>query len=679
MAKKKSITKILIANRGEIASRIIITAKAMGIKTLAVYSSADALAVHTMIADESYPIGPPLAAMSYLNQDAIFEAAWVMGADAIHPGYGFLAENADFAAACAKKGLIFIGPSPRAIREMGSKALAKRLMEKAGVPVVPGYHGDTQGAKFLETQARKIGFPLLIKAVLGGGGKGMRLVTALKDFQDALGGARREAKAAFGNDQVLLEKYIETPRHIEVQVFGDAFGNAVHLFERDCSIQRRHQKVIEEAPAPGMTETLRARLTEAALNVAKAIKYENAGTVEFIVDAAGGLDDDTRFYFMEMNTRLQVEHPVTEMVTGLDLVEWQIRIARGEALPLQQKDIALDGHAIEARLYAEDPEAEFLPQTGTLHWYKFPDENATFRLEGGYGLGDEVSVYYDPMLAKLITWGATREDARLRMSEVIKASSVAGVKTNLAYLGALVGHKAFALGDVSTHFISDYEHSLTLSPPEAPEEMVLVAALGYLEDRRYAQGQFKKDRDEFSPWRTGGWRMNHDYAETLSFSYAGETWAVRAKPVGNTGIWELTPRGKDTVFGYLDETSYPVTKTILDFEGEKKTYSLDTYTVNDMVYVMAGGRTDEVRHLRPEEELAGEASGSGLVTSPMPGKILQVLAKSGANVKKEAVLIIMEAMKMEYTLRAPRDGKVSSLKIKAGDQVTEGQALLEIV
>ncbi len=672
------IKKILIANRGEIACRIIRTALDMDIETVAVYSEADRYALHTMMADESVPIGPAVSSESYLKIENIIETAKFTGCDAIHPGYGFLAENAKFAAACEKAGIIFIGPSSKAIIAMGSKSKAKSIMEKAGVPVVPGYHGSNQDTAFLKKEADKIGYPLLIKAIAGGGGKGMRLVKKPSEFADALKGAKREGEASFGNPIVLLEKYIETPRHIEVQVFGDTKGNAIHLYERDCSIQRRHQKIIEEAPAPGMTEKLRARLTEAALAAAKTIGYVNAGTVEFIVDARGGLTDDTKFYFMEMNTRLQVEHPVTELVTGLDLVELQIIVAEGKALPVKQKDISLLGHAIEGRLYAEDPENNFLPQTGQLHWFQIPGESATFRFDTGYGVEDQISVYYDPMIAKMICWGEDREDTIERFLEVVSTTQIAGVKTNLSFLGAVCRAEAFRSGKLSTHFIEDNQADLKTGFDISPRDIVLTGALGYISERKFDQDQTRKGNDIFSPWASGGWRLNHAYSETMKMALGEDHFAFEARPVGETGIWNFVFEGREIVSGYLDESHFPAALTCLNSEQGSENYALSTYFHDNTIYVMGGGRTAEIILEDAAHTLEAEAEAPGTVKAPMPGKILEVLAKNGGMVEKGDALIIMEAMKMEYTLKAPKTGKVKGLSAKVGEQVSDAAPLLEI-
>ncbi|WP_292447920.1 biotin carboxylase N-terminal domain-containing protein, partial [Mesorhizobium sp.] len=470
--------KILIANRGEIACRVIRTARKLGVRTVAVYSEADARALHVEMADEAVHVGHSPVGDSYLRGDRIIAAALATGAEAIHPGYGFLSENPDFVDQVMAAGLIFIGPSAASIRAMGLKDAAKRLMEKAGVPVVPGYHGEAQEIVLLATKAREIGYPVLIKARAGGGGKGMRRVDHPDDFSEALSGARREAKAAFGDDRVLVEKYVDKPRHIEVQVFGDNFGNVVHLFERDCSAQRRHQKVIEEAPAPGMTPALRKAMTEAAVKAAKAISYSGAGTIEFIVDASEALKAD-RFWFMEMNTRLQVEHPVTEMVTGVDLVEWQLRVAAGEKLPKAQNEIALAGHAFEARIYAEDAAKGFLPATGTLYHLKFPDtppEDAAMRIETGVRAGDAISPFYDPMIAKLVVHARDRTTALGALRKALARTEVAGSTVNTAFLAALAADADFAAGDIDTGLIGRHQDALVAVPPPS-DEAIAAAAL----------------------------------------------------------------------------------------------------------------------------------------------------------------------------------------------------------
>src|SRR5215204_3100414 len=493
--------KLLIANRGEIACRVIRTARRMGIATVAVYSAADMAALHVAMADEAYPIGPPPPRQSYLNIDAVIEAACDSGAEAVHPGYGFMSENAEFAETCAAAGVVFIGPPPQAIRAMGSKAAAKALMEKHGVPVVPGYHGADQDDARLLAEADRIGFPVLIKASAGGGGRGMRIVASKGEFARALDGARREAKGAFGDDTMLLERYLERPRHIEVQVFGDSHGNLVHLFERDCSIQRRHQKIVEEAPAPGLDSTRRQQIGEAAVAAARAVGYVGAGTVEFIMQSSGAELGGERFYFMEMNTRLQVEHPVTEAVTGLDLVEWQLRVAAGEQLPVKQDELGLRGHAIEVRLYAENPARGFLPVTGTLHRLHFPEGDGV-RVDTGVREGDAVTPFYDPMIAKIIAGGENRDAARMRLGRALADTAVLGLATNLGFLARVVADPDFAAGAVDTGFIERRGDSL-LAPAGPPPDAALAAAALYRFLSASEPGQAP------DPWSRGdGWRLN---------------------------------------------------------------------------------------------------------------------------------------------------------------------------
>lgn len=641
MHATKSIQKLLVANRGEIACRIIRTAKKIGLKSVAVFSAADRNAVHTKMADEACFIGPAPAHESYLKIPAILDAARLTKADAIHPGYGFLSENPDFAEACLKVGVVFIGPPAHAIRSMGLKDQAKRLMEKAGVPVVPGYHGPQQSLAGLLGEAKKIGFPLLIKAIAGGGGKGMRRVDAPSHFSEALISAQREAKSAFGDDRVLLEKYIASPRHIEVQIFGDNAGHVLHLFERDCSLQRRHQKIIEEAPAPGITSNLRKKISEAAVAAGKAIRYQNAGTVEFIVDDSQPLSDATPFYFMEMNTRLQVEHPVTELITGLDLVEWQIRVAEGHQLPRAQSTIKMRGHAIEARLYAENPEVEFLPQTGVLHVFRFPDCHGDIRLETGFQEGDSVSPYYDPMLAKIIAWGKNRDEAVENLSLCLSNGQVAGVKTNLRYLNALLRHPAFCKGRFNTHFVVEHKEELKAIPKFSAQELAHAAAYALVTLRR-TEKKILTVEESFSPWNLSGWRLNSTYAQSMKASIDGQTIDV-------------------TISGASDDANA--------FSAVNKGNSL---------YLMRDGETFEIQFHNDEQHSEDEWESEGQVTAPMPGKILEVKAKNGMHIEKGSALVTMEAMKMEYTLTAPRAGRVSSLTVKAGDQVNEGTTILNI-
>jgi 3-methylcrotonyl-CoA carboxylase alpha subunit len=639
--------KILIANRGEIAVRVIRTARRMGIATVAVYSDADANALHVAMADEAVHIGPSPVGDSYLRGDRIVDAAKKAGADAIHPGYGFLSENPDFVDQVTAAGLVFIGPSAEAIRAMGLKDAAKRLMEKAGVPVVPGYHGEAQEIVVLASKAREIGYPVLIKARAGGGGKGMRRVDDPDRFAEELAAARREAKAAFGDDQVLVEKYVEKPRHIEIQVFGDDHGGAVHLFERDCSAQRRHQKVIEEAPAPGMTPEMRKAMTEAAVKAAKAIRYSGAGTIEFIVDASEGLRPD-RFWFMEMNTRLQVEHPVTEMVTGVDLVEWQLRVAAGEKLPKSQKQIELSGHAFEARIYAEDPAKGFLPAIGTLFHLRFPDRvgGGAVRVETGVRQGDRISPYYDPMIAKLVTHGPDRETALAVLSEALERTEIAGSVTNTAFLAALARDPDFASGDVDTGLIGRKQDGLTAipAPSASARALAALAAAG--------AGEAGRSADTWSS--LAGYAHFHPMARRILLRDGEE--AIEARVA-------VRPDGRRTV--QMDGAVF----TFL----AGATHGVASWPGHVTVFEGAGSHTFTVPD--PLEGAADAAAGAGSLRAPMPGLVKIVRAAAGDTVKKGQPLLVLEAMKMEHTIAAPRDGIVAEIASE-GAQVTDGATLV---
>ncbi len=616
---------LLIANRGEIACRVIHTARRMGIATIAVYSDADAGAAHVALADRAVRIGPPAPRESYLNIDAILAAARETGAEAIHPGYGFLSENAEFAEACATAGIVFVGPPPSAIRAMGLKDRAKALMEKAGVPVVSGYLGDNQQTEHLAAEAARIGYPVLIKAVAGGGGKGMRKVEAAGDFAAALEGARREAKSAFANDHVLIEKYVSRPRHIEVQVFADNHGNAVHLFERDCSLQRRHQKVIEEAPAPGMSAGMRAAIGAAAVKAAKAVNYSGAGTIEFIADASEGLKPD-RIWFMEMNTRLQVEHPVTEAITGLDLVEWQLRVAAGEVLPKTQEQLAIDGHAIEVRLYAEDPQKGFLPSIGTLERLHFPQGVC---VDTGVREGDAVTPYYDPMIAKIIAHDATRAGAAAALAAALEQVEIAGVQTNNAFLIRALRQSDFVAGDVDTGFIE--RHLAELVPLETPTDDALAAAAQLVVDE-YAP----RDAD---PWSArDGFHIGGRRAPAVEFVVAGWRRRVEAAP-SNAVALRLR---------------------------------------SGAVAVMSRGETFVVRPFDPFEAAESAGTPSDRVTTPMPGKIIHLLVRAGEKVAKGQPLAVLEAMKMEHTLSAPAAATVEAVAVAVGDQVADGTVVIKL-
>ncbi|RWE57266.1 MAG: acetyl/propionyl/methylcrotonyl-CoA carboxylase subunit alpha [Mesorhizobium sp.] len=643
--------KILIANRGEIACRVIRTARKMGVRTVAVYSNADAKSLHLEMADEAVHIGSSPAGESYLRGDKIVAAALATGAEAIHPGYGFLSENPNFVDQVTAAGLVFIGPSAASIRAMGLKDAAKRLMEKAGVPVVPGYHGEAQEIVLLASKAREIGYPVLIKARAGGGGKGMRRVEHPDDFSEALSGARREAKAAFGDDRVLVEKYIDKPRHIEVQVFGDTFGNVVHLYERDCSAQRRHQKVIEEAPAPGMTPALRKAMTEAAVKAAKAINYSGAGTIEFIVDASQGLKAD-RFWFMEMNTRLQVEHPVTEMVTGIDLVEWQLRVASGEKLPNTQSEITLSGHAFEARIYAEDAAKGFLPATGTLHHLKFPDtapEGASMRIETGVRAGDAISPFYDPMIAKLIVHGKSRQAALEALGIALSQTEIAGSTVNTAFLAALAADADFSAGDVDTGLIGRHQQALTAVPPPSSE---IVAAAAFAASGAGAQAPSN------DPWSSlAGYSHFHTVPRRTRLRY------------GDGEIVALVSVRPDKRFQVALDAPYD-SASPLDLRAAPR---LARWPGHVTVFSGAIGYSFAVPDpLARADEIA---AGSDSLRAPMPGLVKLVRAARGDAVIKGQPLLILEAMKMEHTISATHDGTIAEIAAE-GAQVTDGTVLV---
>ena len=651
--------KILIANRGEIACRIIRTARRMGVATVAVFSDADRNALHVALADEAIRIGPAEAAKSYLDISAIVEAAKASGAEAVHPGYGFLSENPDFVEAVEAADLVFIGPSANAIRAMGLKDAAKALMEKAGVPVVPGYHGERQEAAFLAGEAEAIGYPVLIKARAGGGGKGMRKVERREDFAAALESARREAESAFGDGRVLVEKYMAKPRHIEVQVFGDGHGNVVHLFERDCSLQRRHQKVIEEAPAPGMTAGMRAAMGAAAVRAAAAIGYSGAGTVEFIADVSEGLRQD-RFHFMEMNTRLQVEHPVTEAITGLDLIEWQLRVAAGEPLPKRQDELAIDGWAFEARLYAENPARDFLPATGRLAVFDLPEG---VRVDSGVRVGDVVTPYYDPMIAKVITHGRTRAEALAKLESALAACRVGGVITNAGFLARLCRLPAFAAGDVDTGLIARAGGAL-LAEPEASEEAFALAALAALDLLAAPSGN--------DPWvHLRGFRLWGAAAQTVFLDHGGAEHALRVTMCGE-GRFRVEHCGVATDFCVQSFDGYAVR---VAFDGHVLPAAVHREGRDITVFFAGHGHAFA---LAEEAGHQGEAAGGDRLSAPMPGLVRIVSAEPGARVAKGDPLVTMEAMKMELVLAAPRDGVVAAVPVAPGDQVSEGALLLSL-
>jgi 3-methylcrotonyl-CoA carboxylase alpha subunit len=659
--------KILIANRGEIARRVIRTAHAMGLETVAVYSDADALSLHVREATQAVHIGPAPAAESYLRIDATLDAARRTGADAIHPGYGFLSENAAFAEACEQAGLIFIGPPPSAIRAMGLKDQAKKIMKVAGVPVVPGYQGDDQTLDRLVRAAQAIGYPILIKAVAGGGGKGMRRVDDPATFAENLMSCQREAARAFGNDMVLLERYVGNPRHVEIQVFADSFGNVIHLHERDCSVQRRHQKVIEEAPGPGITPDMRAAMGAAAVQAAKAIGYVGAGTVEFIADFNG---ETPHFYFMEMNTRLQVEHPVTEMITGLDLVEWQIRIARGEPLPLAQDDVPLRGHAIEVRLYAEDPDTGFLPSIGRLDRLHFPGARTGLRIDSGVEQGSEVTIHYDPMIAKLIAHGPDRASAIEKLLAALDETVVEGVRTNRAYLARLLGHPEFRNGAVSTAFID--RHAESLKPPSVvPDRIIALAALALVTPQD--NGSAAASTSFASVWTAhGAWRLNLPVTRTVELGLPGGTpLTLRLVEAERTQRIE----GLATALAGTGRWREP-TRFEADFDGQliRATVLIQPTSIE----VRCWGQTFQLNRPDAVSDAAETAGTDGTVKAPMPGKVLQVLVKPEQSVAAGDRLLVLEAMKMEQRLTAPLAGTIKAIHVREGDQVSDGAVLVEI-
>jgi 3-methylcrotonyl-CoA carboxylase alpha subunit len=660
-------TKILIANRGEIACRVAATARRMGVKTVAVYSDADAGAKHVAVCDEAVLIGPAAARESYLRADKIIEVALATGAQAIHPGYGFLSENAQFAQACAAAGLVFIGPPASAIFAMGSKSAAKALMEKARVPLVPGYHGDDQDADLLQQEADKIGYPVLLKASAGGGGKGMRIVEQSADFKSALASCKREATNSFGDDKVLVEKYLTRPRHIEIQVFADSHGDCVYLFERDCSVQRRHQKVLEEAPAPGMTAERRSAMGEAAVAAAKAVAYVGAGTVEFIANQDGS------FYFMEMNTRLQVEHPVTEMITGIDLVEWQLRVAAGEPLPMQQGHLRLHGHALEARIYAENPDKGFLPSIGTLRHLRTPPARefevtqaagAVVRIDSGVREGDAISPFYDPMIAKLIVWAPDRQQALVSMANALAQYQIVGLASNINFLQRLIASQPFSTADLDTGLIE--RHQDVLFPLAQPVDVAVLAlaTAALLAAERSATASLG------NPWtHTGGWRLNGNLQRQLTFVDDGKTNVIAV--LYQSGSW------------LLEHAQHFSRMTLLRQNGSDYEISLGDRDVRgtvvregELFQVFTGGRQHTLGYLDPLAHAGESETEGGRLTAPMPGKIVAVLVTQGDQVKKGAPLLIMEAMKMEHTIAAPADGLVEELLYAVGDQVAEAAQLL---
>ena len=669
--------KILIANRGEIACRVASTARRLGVKTVAVYSDADADAKHVAACDESVHIGGSAPKDSYLRWERIIDAARACGAEAIHPGYGFLSENEDFARACAEAGLVFIGPPPSAIKDMGLKAESKQLMEKAGVPLVPGYHGHDQDPALLQREADRIGYPVLIKASAGGGGKGMRAVEKAEEFAAALASCKREAMGSFGDDAVLVEKYVQRPRHIEIQVFGDAHGNLVYLFERDCSVQRRHQKVLEEAPAPGMTPELRVRMGAAAVAAARAVNYVGAGTVEFIVEQPGGYErpEDMKFYFMEMNTRLQVEHPVTEAITGQDLVEWQLRVASGEPLPCMQDELRITGHAIEARICAENPDNQFLPATGTLHVYRKPAA-ASFargpvRIDDGVREGDAISPFYDSMIAKLIVHGDTREQALARLDEALAQTHIVGLATNVQFLRRVAASGAFAQAKLDTALIQRESAVLFQQEPVGlPLAAAAAVAATLLRER-----QAEAPGSPFS--RRDGWRLGGLHRRAFDFVFGGEAvqaW-LRYAP-GSTPTLEVGEVAGPLAFAEAPGGEGAGVAIDLQFAGRRTRATV--HVLGDAVHVFTPAGATRIDTVDPLAHAGDTQAEGGRLTAPMPGKVVSFAVRAGDAVSRGQPLAVMEAMKMEHTIAAPADGVVQELLYAPGDQVTEGAELLRL-
>ncbi|WP_168396459.1 acetyl/propionyl/methylcrotonyl-CoA carboxylase subunit alpha [Acinetobacter indicus] len=652
--------KILIANRGEIACRVIRTAKKLGIATVAVYSDADAQAQHVKLADEAVYIGESPAAQSYLQIERIIEAAKSTGAQAIHPGYGFLSENDQFAFACQDNNIVFIGPPVDAILAMGLKATSKALMEKAGVPLTPGYHGTNQGAAFLKQQADDIGYPVLIKASAGGGGKGMRLVERSEDFLSALASCKSEARSSFGNEDVLIERYVVQPRHIEVQVFGDTHGNYVHLFERDCSVQRRHQKVLEEAPAPKMPEDKLEAMRQAAIDAARAVNYVGAGTVEFIVE------QDGTAYFMEMNTRLQVEHPVTEMITGQDLVEWQLRVAFGEPLPKQQHELQIHGHALEARVYAEEPEKGFIPAIGQISYLHYPAQNEAVRVDSGIVEGDEISTYYDPMIAKLIVWGKNREAALTQMHHALGQFHVDGLGNNIAFLDRLVLCDSFKNANLDTGLIQREEEFLLKPATELNSTLVVSAAFIELLSR-LAQNPSARN----PVWQTNAfWRLNLQSGQTIKLQCNDKTLNIQFAAQEHGFVAQYEGQTFELEGQLLDAHT-------LQFKLAGKQQKLAFSQTEHGITLFQNGQSYKFTYLKPVFNQDDEQSAENNLTAPMPGVITQVLVAANDKVKKDDVLMTLEAMKIEYSIRAPHDGIVASSYFQAGDQVKAGDELVE--
>jgi 3-methylcrotonyl-CoA carboxylase alpha subunit len=673
-------TKILIANRGEIACRVAATAARLAIRTVAVYSDADAHALHVAACDEAVYIGGSAPKDSYLRWERIIEAALATGAQAVHPGYGFLSENEEFARACAAAGLVFIGPPAGAIQAMGLKAESKQLMERAGVPLVPGYHGRDQDASLLQREADAIGYPVLIKASAGGGGKGMRAVERAEDFAEALASCKREAMNSFGDDAVLIEKYVQRPRHIEIQVFGDTKGNYVYLFERDCSVQRRHQKVLEEAPAPGMTAALRAAMGQAAVEAARAVRYVGAGTVEFIVEQAGGYEhpEAMKFYFMEMNTRLQVEHPVTEAITGLDLVEWQLRVAAGESLPLQQEDLQIHGHAIEARICAENPDHNFLPATGSLTVFGLPAHSSFARVERGVRVdsgvrqGDVISPFYDSMVAKLIVHGATRAEALARLDKALSMTHIVGLANNVQFLRHVVGSVSFAQARLDTALISR-EADAIFGQDRVGLKTAAAALVAYTLHSSKALDESADPRGWRDPWaKRDGWRSHGPQVRSFVVEYGGVRQTIQLRSLDGAAL-ELTVDGQTLAFEWASQGQ------AFDVRCGDVRSVVSVYADGPLHHVFGMQGATQIVVIDPLAQAAEAQQEGGRLSAPMPGKVVSFLVKVGDAVRKGQALAVMEAMKMEHTMTAPSDGRVDELLFAPGDQVAEGSELLRLV
>ena len=685
MPLTNNISKILIANRGEIACRVISTAKKMGITTVAVYSEADSAAQHVQQADEAYCIGPAPASQSYLDADKIIELARTKQCDAIHPGYGFLSENAPFSKKCEENNITFIGPPTSAIEAMGSKSEAKQIMQDAGVPLVEGYHGENQDPEFLHSQADKIGYPLLIKATAGGGGKGMRVVQSTEEFMSSLESCKRESLASFGDDKVLVEKYLTKPRHVEIQVFADNHGNAVHLFERDCSVQRRHQKIIEEAPAPGLSEETRQAMGQVAITAAKAINYSGAGTVEFLYD------EDGSFYFMEMNTRLQVEHPVTEKITGLDLVEWQIVVANNQKLPLEQQQLQINGHAFEARIYAEDPANDFLPVTGRINYLRLPKLDNNTRVDSGIAEGDTVSVFYDPMIAKLIVWDEDREKALSRMSEALTHFHLAGFTTNIEFLHQLTEHKAFKAADLDTHFLEKYSADFNQEQQKTNSEkflpIIFSAAVCFYFKTNLVTPTKEPLARQSNPWHTNDlWRLNQRVSHEIKLNYSDDkqeqadiSLKISPTTIVNNSRAKLKISLDEKHFDVIAsvENNENTTYIAMEVDGRKykMTASLAELENNDKVTLFSRAKNWQFKLANSFSAESQEEDSSNLA-APMPGTVIEVKAKEGDIVKKNDAVIVIEAMKMEHTIRAHKPLKVTQIFYQAGDLVEEGVELI---